>query len=189
MFFLIGQITIKTYYFFLWVLYQFAIMSAFEDRIEAFFTNDMWRMGKLLINQISVGKTFIFFCRQIDTFFFWSFHLAIPESARPMVEAREDTILPTFVREDYLKDIYNLELRDTDVLIAAWPKSGNLTLGKFFTWSFGCSSCLIVNVVRENNCRICGLQNIHPTIELPEIYSCTWKRTLRCHRSTAIRQE
>lgn len=48
----------------------------------------------------------------------------MPESAKSVLLVLGDTVLPRFVRQDYLKDMYDLQLRDTDILVVTWPKSG-----------------------------------------------------------------
>lgn len=53
---------------------------------------------------------------------------AIPETVSSMVRMDGNIVWPRYVTEQYLKDIYALELRNTDVLVITWPKSGKSDL-------------------------------------------------------------
>lgn len=60
---------------------------------------------------------------------------AISKLPKPTLLIVGNTVLPSFVKEDYLKDIQDLELRDTDVLVVTWPKSGKSDL-RYYTFLF-----------------------------------------------------
>ncbi|PIK55355.1 sulfotransferase [Apostichopus japonicus] len=52
----------------------------------------------------------------------------IIDSAKPMLRVEDNSVVPLFAAKEYMKDIYDLKIRDTDVTIVTWPKSGT-------TWS------------------------------------------------------